>query len=348
MEEQLNCSLCGKETSESLHLLDCLHPCCYSCLKPNRIHICLECNKKTITSPKFDLKSSKFKGLVEGKGYLQTLFNNPGGICFDLNGNLLICDQSSHQLRIVRSDNFKWIYSIGKGPSSLNGMLNSPHGVCITPNGDVCIADTGNARLSLFSSNGQFKMNINLDVTSPYGFSPIDVAYDQVHNRFVVADLPNHLIRMFDLNGKQIGLFGGYGWIDNLLSFPSNICVNSNGEFLVADRQLSIRLFDSEGNFLKKFADIKLNQKEDPHVRCSMSIDLYDRVIASNYSREDFSIFDSDGSLMSTINLNNETESNRHYPRCLSFGTNGLIACSTAPIVFGQSCHRIQFYSSNL
>ena len=70
----------------------------------------------------------------------------------------------------------------------------------------------------------------------------------------VLADCDNHRVQVFDRNGNFVSRFGELGSLDNQLSDPEGLSINSKDNIIVADRDNKlIKIFSSSGKYLRKF-----------------------------------------------------------------------------------------------
>ncbi|MCL5886980.1 MAG: 6-bladed beta-propeller [Actinobacteria bacterium] len=100
----------------------------------------------------------------------------------------------------------------------------------------------------------------------PYFSRPLGAAIDD-QGRIYVADTGNDRVCVFDSEGNFLFEFGGRGvakpapgimatWEPGRMNSPAGIDVDENGDIYVADfRNDQIQVFDSEGNFLRRFPD---------------------------------------------------------------------------------------------
>jgi len=95
---------------------------------------------------------------------------------------------------------------------------------------------------------------------------PLGIAFDD-GGRIYVSDTGNNRVAVFDDDGRFLFEFGRFGvakplpgsestWDEGELNFPLGIDVDENGTVYVADfRNDQIQVFDSNGEFLRRFPD---------------------------------------------------------------------------------------------
>ena len=102
--------------------------------------------------------------------------------------------------------------------------------------------------------------------TTPKFNKPMGAAFGP-DGRIYVADTQNNRIAVFSKSGRFLFEFGGFGiakplagstmtWKPGLLSYPTDVAVDKNGDVYVADfYNDSISVFNKKGRFLRRFPD---------------------------------------------------------------------------------------------
>jgi sugar lactone lactonase YvrE len=181
------------------------------------------------------------------------------GLATDLDGNVLIADQSNHIVWRILSNlqrvagNGVQGYS-GDGGSATDASLSNPEGVAIDPQGNIYIADLSNHRIRKVSTDGRMS---TVAGNGRSGFSgeggpavqaalsgPNSVAVDGVGN-LLIADTGNHRIRKVSPNGiittvagnGQSGYSGdGERALQAALMSPTGVAFDAIGNIFIADR----------------------------------------------------------------------------------------------------------------
>ncbi|KAG8134529.1 hypothetical protein E2320_007627 [Naja naja] len=129
------------------------------------------------------------------------------------------------------------------------GQLQRPTGVAVHPCGDIIIADYDNKWVSIFSSDGKFKVK-----KSPH-FAAVNH-----NNEIIITDFHNHSVKVFNQEGEFLLKFGSNGEGNGQFNAPTGVAVDSNGNIIVADWGNSrIQVFDGSGSFLSY-----INTSADP------------------------------------------------------------------------------------
>ncbi len=177
------------------------------------------------------------------------LLKKSTGIGVDAGGNIYVADTGNNVI--------KKYGPTGKYVSQIKKEFKNVFDVAVSTTGDVIVSDPGNARIMLFDSS----MNVRLDNILGAGSSDgvRGVATDNADNIYIVdaSARPGEVIKKFDKNGNklplQFGIIGGLepGYFNN----PTDLAVDSrNGDIYVVDTGNNrIQRFNSDGNFLSEF-----------------------------------------------------------------------------------------------
>ncbi|MNK01722.1 Serine/threonine-protein kinase PknD [compost metagenome] len=188
-------------------------------------------------------------------------FNNPEGIAFDVNGDLLVADRTNQRIKRIANGVVSLIAGSGTA-GYVNGIgaiarFNNPYRLAVNKTGTIIyIADlTGNRirKIDVATQNVTLFSGPSTPVAGPIGFldgtsanarfnNPIDMVVDDEGILYVV-DNNNHAIRRIDLDGSTTTLAGdgtaGFSdgsWPNVKFNKPSGICIDNDGYLLVADR----------------------------------------------------------------------------------------------------------------
>jgi len=202
----------------------------------------------------------------DGGPATNALLLSPTGVAVDATGNMFIADSSNNRIRKVDAGtgiittvagNGTFVYSGDGGPALLAGM-RTPTSVRVDNSGNLFIADlnshhirkvtpaTGIISLVACSGfSGTFPGEGGLATSSPCNF-PISVGVDAAGNIYI-ADANNSRIRKVSATTGIIntvaGGFAGTGAgdggtaTDAWLTSPSNIQLDSLGNYYIADRE---------------------------------------------------------------------------------------------------------------
>lgn len=229
------------------------------------------------------LISAYFASKINAQHVVSTFNSNlnyPYKICGDDSGNIYVTDYN----RIVKFDqngnSITIAGSTSTGSTNANGTnatFNLPSGIIRDKNGNFYVADQNNNIIR--------KINRNNDVTTFAGtgsggfndgtvstckfYGPTDLCMDKNKNIYI-ADRVYHLIRKIDTLGN-VTTIAGNGTSGNTnglgtnaqFSGPSGICVNENGQIIIADTDNNlIRLIETSG-YVTTLAGTGANGSED-------------------------------------------------------------------------------------
>src|SRR5262249_53593432 len=148
-------------------------------------------------------------------------------VAFAPSGDVYISDSYGNS-RVVRfSHDGKFLGAWGRkgaGP----GEFNLPHSVAVDARGRVYVADRENARIQVFTGEGKFLAQWANGV-HPYGISLTP------EEKLVVSDGLTNLLRLYDLDGKELARWGGPGKEAGQMDLAHLLCVDDQGAVYVAE-----------------------------------------------------------------------------------------------------------------
>lgn len=151
-------------------------------------------------------------GFSDGNGNSAT-FNLPQGICWDLDGDLILADMSNHAIRKITTTGSVTTVA-GSGSAGFadgtvqNAKFNGPHDVKVGSDGTIYVVDHSNAKIRKIGMDGNVSTLANVN-------SPNMLSVDR--NGFVyVSDHSKHLIYKITPEGVVSTIAGsGVGFVDN-------------------------------------------------------------------------------------------------------------------------------------
>lgn len=194
-------------------------------------------------------------GYLNGVGDLAK-FYGPNGVAADANGNLFVCDEGNHCIRMITPEGKVTTYVGGGIPGMVDGetmqaRFNSPSGIAIDKGGNLYVADQGNnsirkitpQRLVItIAGNGEASYADGTGSAARF-YRPTGVATDANGNIYV-ADLFNHRIRKITETGvvttvAGTGAMGFANGAGNAAKFryPAGLALDAKGNIYVADSE---------------------------------------------------------------------------------------------------------------
>jgi sugar lactone lactonase YvrE len=146
------------------------------------------------------------------KGYAKGQFNNPHGIGFLQNGNLLVCDRDNARIQVFSPDG-KFLHQW------YSKSIGRPWNLCVSSKNDIYIVDGGDqdgnnprAGIVKLDSNGTFIARYSNFGTLPGELNwPHSIGIDTSNNIFVV-DLRNQRVQRFSQD-TQLQLIPDTTWL---------------------------------------------------------------------------------------------------------------------------------------
>ena len=191
---------------------------------------------------------------------LQTPLRSPGGICYDLSGNLYTADTLNNRV-LLAVPGAPVVTAAGNGAAGIQGdggfaptaQLNLPSACTTDAAGNLYIADTGNNRIRKVTAAGVISTVAGTGAAGGTGdegpataaalSAPSGVAVDGSGDVFI-ADTGNHRLRMVGSDGVIHNLAGtgtagfsgdGAAAIGAQFNAPAGLLMDGSGDIYVAD-----------------------------------------------------------------------------------------------------------------
>lgn len=217
-------------------------------------------------------------------------FRRPHGVVADLAGNVYAADS---ELGLI------FVFDLEENGLRLlgEGVLSAPIGLAIDNKRGIIYASDSRADrvFGLDKKNGRVVMAMGGggEFKNPSG-----MVFDEKRDRLYLADTQNHIIRVFDKDGKALFTIGKRGNGDGEFNFPTNVALDRNGRLFVTDSfNYRVQILDPDGKFLKKFG--KLGDASGYFTRPKgIGVDSEGHVYVVDAAFNNFQIFDEDGKLL--------------------------------------------------
>lgn len=206
-----------------------------------------------------DLLTGKYKATHFGPGTGPGQFNGPTDAAEAPNGDLYIGDYHNNRIQVFDKD-LKFKFAFGKTGSG-KGELYSPMAPRLDRKGErLYVSDTGNNRVVVFNRNGEYLFEFGRKaMPGEWGngtfLQPFDIAISW-KGEVYVTDPAMQLVQKFDLDGKFLRQWGGWGTKPGQFYKCKGIAVGSDGKVFVIDfGNHRGQIFTENGEFLAIFGE---------------------------------------------------------------------------------------------
>jgi len=214
----------------------------------------------------------------------------PSAVVADSAGNIYAADAERGLI---------FVFDIEKNTLRFLGLgeLAGPVGITIdNKRGVVYVADSRRDQvIGLDKNTGKLVMKVG----APKEFkNPSGMVFDEERDRLYVTDTQNHVVRVFDKDGRPLFIIGKRGAEDGEFNFPSYLALDSKGRLFVADTlNFRVQIFDPDGKFLKKFG--RLGDVPGTFTRpYGIGVDSEGHVYVIDAAFNNFQIFEENGDLL--------------------------------------------------
>ncbi|XP_070549260.1 tripartite motif-containing protein 2-like [Ptychodera flava] len=189
------------------------------------------------------------------KGKEDSCFNNPRGIAFDKDGNLVVADSENHRIQVIDLDGkMVRMFTFTRFDNKFE-----PWDVAISEESHLFMSDYGNKQIVVSDANGKFMISFGQTELR----HPIGIAIHP-HNGVVYVtdwdgngkdtDKDGHYIRKYTQDGKYINSFGGFGRKEGQFEAPYSVDFDSEGKVYVSDcNNHRVQVFDESDHFVRSF-----------------------------------------------------------------------------------------------
>ena len=232
---------------------------------------------------------------------------------------------------LVKPFQFKPVLSFGERDSALK-MFKNPFGLAGNARGEIAVTEFYNNRIQIFNSDGNFLRSFGCKVLGLQ--IPKGIVFHNNGNIFVGDTVGRILI--FNGRGVYVGSFGMFGSLDNQLSDPWGLSVDSDGNVIVADKgNSSIKIFSPDGEFLMKIGG--QGTLKSP-VHC---IQYEKCLVVSDKGEHCIKVFDRNGNFQYMFGKKGSGDGEFNAPSCMAVNKSGhLMVCD-------ECNHRVQVFELN-
>ena len=231
---------------------------------------------------------------TEGSGEGQ--FKYVEDFAFTKEGHLLATDALHAWVQVFDTKTGKFLARFG-GKGDDDQHLDKPEGIAVDPSGNIFVADYNTGYVKRYDS--AYRWNLTF---SEYGSAPgqnqKSEFMDIRDGRLYMPEAGNHRVNIFDLNGKYLSSFGGFGTEPGQMNNPECARFTSDGKLYVTDlKNDRIQVFDKDGKHLSGWGSTgsEPGQFRSP---AGLAVDAEDRIYISEIGNDRVQVFDKDGKFL--------------------------------------------------
>ncbi|KAK3746691.1 hypothetical protein QZH41_006739 [Actinostola sp. cb2023] len=162
------------------------------------------------------------------KGSGQRQLNNPQGLAFLNETDVVICDYSNHRICIVNTTTGKLVKTFGCQGNG-NQQFKNLYGVHVDDDCNIIVCDTSNHRVQVLTKDGDYQYQFT--VPSHNSFSPFCIV---THNGlFYVSDYSNQVIHVIEMKDKSPTRISTIGNAAGQVQYPHGLAIDNNHNLLV-------------------------------------------------------------------------------------------------------------------
>lgn len=188
--------------------------------------------------------------------FVKVIYGKFGGGEFDkpmavtvVNERIYVSDTNNKRVQIFdyEGNPIKTFGERGSKP----GQFEFPYGLAGDSKGNIFVADLYNGTVSKYDKDGKFLGLFAEKQPSEKIFEgPAGVAIQD--DKVYVTDVKQHVLKIFDLNGKLIKTVGKPGQAEGQLNAPNAVTVDKDGNIYVTDTgNQRVQVFNKDGKFVK-------------------------------------------------------------------------------------------------
>lgn len=206
------------------------------------------------------------------------------------------------------------------------GQFQFPYGIAGDGKGDIYVADLYNGSVARFNKDGKYlglfaeKQSSEKIFEAPAGMAIKD-------DKIYVTDVKQHVLKIFDLNGKLVKQIGKPGKANGQFSAPNAVAVDMDGNIFVTDTgNQRVQVFDKDGKFVKIINGSADGKGQSVFVNPrGLGVDDKGNLYVVNNLTHRLHIFDKDGKTKFIIGGEGEGEKNFSLPNGLFVDDRGRI-----------------------
>lgn len=256
-------------------------------------------------------------------------FDEPVGVAFNPEGEIIVADYNNDRLQVLSNDGqIVRVHDHYSRESGRRFAFISPAGIACDRAGNMLVAEKARNRLVVLSPDGTILRAFGRHGKEQGQFrGPHGVSVDS-RGRIIITDTMNSRIQVFDPDGNFLFMFGNKG--PGKLNYPCYAIFHA-GRFYVADTDNDcVKAFDTRGTFVRKFGD-------GFNAPSGIAVFKNRYLIVCDFSNDCVKIFSLDGRMMSQVGTSGEGRGQFFGPEAVAVSPQGKI------VVTDKLNCRIQF-----
>jgi sugar lactone lactonase YvrE len=213
----------------------------------------------------------------------------PHGVHLDAIGRLMITDSGTGAVNVIDLSDMK-SFSITE---TEDVRVFSPIAVASAADGRIYVSDSALGRVGMFRADGDFTRFIDGIFKRPTG-----LAVDRARGILYVADTWDHIIYMYDLEGRKLGSMGGRGKNEGEFNYPTHLAVGGDGTLYVSDTlNFRVQMFSPGAEFLGAFGIPGESYDAFDKIK-GIAVDSHGHIYVTDSVQDMVKIFDREGRLL--------------------------------------------------
>lgn len=226
----------------------------------------------------------------------------PKGIAIDSEGRLFAIFLDQMKIQVFNPEG-RFRYEFGeKGRGE--GRYILPLDIEISADGRIFLLDSRQQKILVYDNKGRFLSEFTIIkglLENEKTVTATKMGLDRKKGIIYIADNTNSVIRRFNLDGKYLDKFGGFGNNEGEFSFPGQITFDSQGNIYVVDMaNTRVQVFGPDKKYKYSFGSFgdSLGEFARPN---AIVIDSHNRIYVMDRLISAIQVFDPQGKILGVI-----------------------------------------------
>ncbi len=242
-------------------------------------------------------------------------FSRPYAVLAEVGLPLLVADPGSGVVHILdaEEDDYRTVESAG------SVALQSPVALARDAAGRIYIADSAAGQVHCMTPDGELSWSIE-GVERPAG-----LALDREVGLLYVSDAAEHVIQVYDLSGRQQGIWGSRGTALGEFNYPTHLALDRSGRLYVSDTlNFRVQVLSRDGRPLRSIGQIGDSTGSMARPK-GVAVDALGNVYVADALFDAVQIFDAEGTFLLSIGSPGDGFAEFLLPAGLCVDTQGRI-----------------------